>query len=493
MSSILKVILWGEEIGRLAWDSRRHLSYFTFNPAFVGRGIDVSPLMAPLKGIHAMRPIWGESEKIYQKLPAFLADSLPDAWGSQLFEFWRTRNHLSPSEITPLEKLSFIGQRGMGALEFEPEVPQAGKTDKIDMRALIDLANRIFNEREDAVIRPDESLTLQSLLAIGTSAGGRLPKAIIAIHRETGEIRSGQVGGLEDYDYCIMKFGDARYCTAELEQTYYELAIDCGIRMMPSRLITIEGGQHFLTQRFDRVNGEKIHTQTLAAICPEADSYEKLMWVCRKLHAPENDCEEIFRRMVFNHLMNNSDDHNKNFSFTMNRKGEWRLSPAYDMTYIIDLGGYMPNRDHCLYMRAKLSGVTKEDLLLFAKDNGIRRAEAIIRLVVASAEKFREVAQRNGVSQEWIGRVETCLHQHMTAWGYANEMQPSANFKQMVNIHLEQAYKGNIHLLATIAGKERKFVIRKETPLYIKLAEQGLSKVPAEQLIELAKEHFSNT
>lgn len=490
MNSILKVNLWGEEIGRLSWDSRRKLSYFTYNPSFVSRGIDVSPLIAPLSGANKLQPLWGENERIYQKLPAFLADSLPDAWGNQLFEFWRTTNHLSPGEITPLEKLSFIGKRGMGALEFEPEVSHTHKTDKIDMNLLIDLAQRIFHDREKATIRLDESLTIQSLLAIGTSAGGRLPKAIIAINRETGEIRSGQVGGLDGFDYCIMKFGDVKYCTAELEQTYYELAIDCGIHMMPSRLITIEGRNHFLTQRFDRVNCEKIHTQTLAAIYPGADSYEKLMWVCRKLHTPEADCEEVFRRMVFNHVMNNSDDHNKNFSFTMNRKGEWRLSPAYDMTYIVDVGGYQPNRDHCLFMRAKLSGITKEDILLFAKDNGIRRAEAVIRSVIASAVKFREVAKRNGVSSEWIGRVETCLREHMTDWGYMQDKTCYANFESMEKIHLEQAFKGNIHLLATITGEEHKYIIRKGTPLYKELIEQGLNNVSTEQLKKLAKQYL---
>jgi Uncharacterized protein related to capsule biosynthesis enzymes len=490
MNSILKVSLWGEEIGRLAWDKRRQLSYFTYNPAFVGKGIDVAPIVAPLNEINAMRPLWGENEKIYQKLPAFIADSLPDAWGNQIFEFWRTNNHLAPSEITPIEKLSFIGKRGMGALEFEPEISHAAKTDKIDMHSLINLAQRIFTDRENATIHPDESLTMQSLLTVGTSAGGRLPKAIIAIHRETGEIRSGQISGLQGYDYCIMKFGNAKYCSTELEQTYYELAVDCGISMMPSRLISIEGQNHFLTQRFDRVNGEKIHTQTLAAICPEADSYEKLMWVCRKLRTPESDCEEVFRRMVFNYLMNNSDDHSKNFSFTMNRNGEWRISPAYDMTYVIDTGGYQPNRDHCLYMRAKLSGVTKEDVLSFAKDNGIRRAEAIIRSVVTSAQKFRKVAKHNGVSQEWIGRVETCIRKHISDWGYAQESQYNANYESMKNIHIEQAYKGNIHLLATINGEERKYIIRKGTTLYVELTEQGLSNISTNQLIRLAKQYL---
>lgn len=179
MVKTLIVMLWGEEIGRLAWDEKRRLSYFTYNPAFLKKEIDVSPLVAPVDGIRALTPVWGEDAKIYQKLPAFVADSLPDAWGNQLFELWRQQNHISNADITPLDKLSFIGKRGMGALEFLPEVAQSGgKTEKIDIKSLSDLAERIFVERENARIMPEESITMQSLLTVGTSAGGRQPKAI---------------------------------------------------------------------------------------------------------------------------------------------------------------------------------------------------------------------------------------------------------------------------------------------------------------------------
>ena len=235
-------MLWGEEIGRLAWDEKRRLSYFTYNPAFLKKGIDVSPLVAPVDGVRALIPVWGEDAKIYQKLPAFVADSLPDAWGNQLFELWRRQNHISNADITPLDKLSFIGKRGMGALEFLPEVAQSGgKTEKIDIKSLSDLAERIFVERENARIMPEESITMQSLLTVGTSAGGRQPKAIVAINKATGEVRSGQIAGLKDYEYYILKFGNSRYSSAELEMTYYEMAINAGITMMPSRLYEVEG------------------------------------------------------------------------------------------------------------------------------------------------------------------------------------------------------------------------------------------------------------
>ena len=245
-------MLWDEEIGRLAWDSRRRMSYFTYNPEFLKKGINVSPLVAPVDGIRAMGTVWGEDAKIYQRLPAFLADSLPDAWGNQLFELWRQQNHISNAEITPLDKLSFIGRRGMGALEFLPEVAKNGTGEKINMKSLTDLAERIFTERENARIMPEESITMQSLLTVGTSAGGRQPKAIIAINKKTGEIRSGQVAGLKDFDYYLLKFGNSQYSSAELEMAYHEMAVNAGISMMPSEIYETDGNKNFITKRFDR-------------------------------------------------------------------------------------------------------------------------------------------------------------------------------------------------------------------------------------------------
>lgn len=484
MLKTLKVILWGEEIGRLSWDERRHLSYFTYNPVFVKKDLNISPLSVPIDGKSALIPIWGESAKIYQKLPAFVADSLPDAWGNQLFELWRQQNHLSSADINPLDKLAFIGRRGMGALEFIPEVPLERKTDKIDIKSLADLAERIFAERENARIRPEESITMQSLLTVGSSAGGRQPKAIIAINRKTGEIRSGQVSGLEDFDYYLLKFGNSEYSSAELEMTYYELATMAGIRMMPSELYSADGNNHFLTKRFDRDGNRKVHTQTLAAISPDTDSYEQLIAVCRKLHLPEADCQEVFRRMVFNVLANNTDDHNKNFSFTMSEGGIWRLSPAYDITYVINRGGYLPNEDHCMFIRAKLSGVTRRDIIDFARDNGIRRPDAIIRDVVSSLKNFRQVALRHCVAEEWIGRVESTIVGHLKAFGEREgegmHLPVEINGHKIKNIHLEEAYKGNYHLYADIDGDERKFVIGKNKEEFSLIKKSGVSNITDE-------------
>ena len=494
MTKTLKVILWGEEIGRLAWDERRHLSYFIYNPDFIKKGLNISPLVAPIDGVRALAPVWGEDAKIYQKLPAFVADSLPDAWGNQLFDLWRQQNHLANADITPLDKLSFIGKRGMGALEFEPELSRERKATKIDMKSLANLAARIYTERENVRILPDESVTMQSLLTVCTSAGGRQPKAIIAINRKNGEIRSGQISGLKDYDYYLLKFGNTQYSSAELEMTYYELATKAGIRMMPSELYPVDGNNHFITKRFDRDGERKIYTQTFAAISPDADSYEQLIAVCRKLHLPETDCQEVFRRMVFNILANNTDDHNKNFSFIMSEDGTWRLSPAYDITYIIDTGGFLPNEDHCLYIRAKLRNITRDDVIQFARDNGIRRPDAIIRDVVDSLKQFRTVASKYGVSDEWTGRVETTIINHLKSWVEWQEESSASeltiNGHTVSNIRVEQVYKGNFHLLATIDSKERKYVIGKNKEAFSLIEKTGIANLTAEQLRSMVDTYF---
>ena len=494
MREVLKVFLWGQEIGRLAWHDARKTSFFMYNPEFLKGTLDVAPLAASIYNPLSTRAIFGEAERIYQKLPSFIADSLPDAWGNQLFEQWRKENHLTERNVTSLEKLAFIGKRGMGALEFVPEIERGSLTDKIDIKTLADLAEKIAKERENVRIMPDESMTLQSLIAVGTSAGGRQPKGIIAIDKTTGEICSGQTDVRPNMDYYILKFGDKSRSSAELEQTYYEMATASGINMMESRLLEVDSVKHFLTKRFDRNETGKLHTQTLAAMDPEADSYEKLFAVCRKLHLPEVDCQELYRRMVFNILGNNTDDHHKNFTFIMDRQGTWRLSPAYDVTYIFDTGGYLPNKEHCLMIGGKLQGITREDVVQFARDNGIRRPDAIIRNVAESLKQFRSIATKYEVSEQWIGRVEATIIDHLRAWGELNDetFTPELTIKghSVKGVRMEQTYKGNYHLLAEIDGKERKFVIGKNKEEFALIERTGIANLSAEQLQAMTEKFF---
>lgn len=495
MINTVIVSIWGKEVGRLMWDRVRHLSYFTFNPDFLQSGLDIAPLTASISERRSRFPIYGDSERIYQKLPTFLADSLPDDWGNRIFDVWRKEQKISTSNITPLDKLSFIGKRGMGAFEFEPEAKSLTSRESINIAALVNLAQKIFVEREEVKISPEESLTMHSLIAVGSSAGGRQPKAIVAINQQTGEIRSGQVAGLTGYDYYIMKFGDEARSSAELEQAYYLMAKASGISMMPSRLLNIEGRNHFLTQRFDRKDGEKLHTQTLAAMMPGANSYEELMLACRKLGLQEPAQTEIFRRMVFNVLANNTDDHNKNFSFLMDKSGNWQLSPAYDITYIFNLGGYLPQEERCMTINGKLAGITKEDALMVAKENGIRRPEAIIREVANAVASFRHYASQCGVKDEWTGRIEKRLHDHLLSWGFIQETQTSNQHiiidgHHISDIQLEEAYRGNYHLQALVDGKAYRYIIRKGTPEYNSISSAGLANIDTEHLRNLVKTYI---
>lgn len=490
---ILKVFLWGREVGRLSIDIRRKLPYFEFNPEWVADGLDISPLDASIKQPNILRPFYGASEKMYQKLPPFLADSLPDAWGNELFEQWRQRQGLKLSEITALDKLAFIGRRAMGALEFQPETSNVRQTEQINLKELIDLANLIYTQREQAHIDPSQSLTLQSLMAVGTSAGGRQPKAIVAINSESGEIRSGQVSDLAGYDYCIIKFGIKERSTAELEMAYYEMATKAGVKMMPCWLMEIEGEKHFVTKRFDRKGEKKLHMQTLAALYPEADSYERLLWVCRKMRLSEPESEEVFRRMVFNILANNTDDHNKNFSFLMDEQGRWTLSPAYDMTYIFNTGGFLPETNHCLMICGKMSGITKEDVLLLAKENGIRKAKEIIDEVATSIKEFRPIATKYGVQDRWIASVENTINKNLEDWGLLESVKPKASFiidgHTVMDFHLEQQFKGNYCLQTTVDGQSRKYIIRKGTPEHDSITNTGLANL-TEEMKKMLVEHY---
>lgn len=488
-TKILKVMLWGREVGRLSIEPRWQLPYFEFNPDWVATGLDISPLDASIKQPQVLRPIFGASEKIYQKLPPFLADSLPDAWGNELFEQWRLNQGIKPGEITSLDKLAFIGKRAMGALEFVPETANFKPEEIVDLKALIELANKIYEQRQGASIDPSQSLTMQALMAVGTSAGGRLPKAIIAINRETGTIRSGQVNDLEGYDYCILKFGLSERSTAELEMTYHDMALKAGIRMMPCWLMEVGGEKHFVTKRFDRQGNRKLHTQTLAALYPEAHSYEGLLWVCRKMRLPEHESEEVFRRMVFNIMANNTDDHIKNFAFLMDEHGRWSLSPAYDLNYVFNTGGYQPEIHHCLMIHGKLTDIGLDDVKAVAAENGIRQAENIIHEVATAVGAFRSIASQYGVQERWISAIEQTINNNLESWGLKESHAKDFFFEsaghKVENIRLEQQFKGNFCLRATIDGRELKYIIRKGTPDHDMLTHTSLANLSESMLKEL--------
>lgn len=491
-NAILRVFLWGEEVGCLRWDERKALAYFVFNKGFLSSGLDVFPLLAPICDAKAYLPIVGDKRKIYSGLPPFIADSLPDNWGNLVFEQWAKNKGYKTNEISPLDKLSFIGKRAMGALEYRPEAERDDSDDNLAIDDLARLSEKIYMQRDGLTFLLDESVTLQSLFEVGTSAGGRQPKAILAINDKTGEVKSGQISGLDGFDYYILKFAvNDGYPATEMEMTYYELAVKAGLGMMPSRLLCVEGQNHFLTKRFDRINWEKVFTQTLAAINPDAESYEDLFATCRRLHVPETEVRELFRQMTFNFFASNTDDHSKNFSFIMEKDGSWHLAPPYDITFTADLRNPGIRHLHCLSVRGKLVDVTADDLRHFASEMDVKNPGEIINNVCLALTSFRETATKNGVPLIWIDRVEQYLQtivpeqfkDYFSGWESKTERMDIQGHL-VEHVRFEMSPSGNIYLCATIDGKEQKYVFNQQRAEFQKILKNGFNTMPDAEKLE---------
>ena len=408
----IAIRLWGEVLGYLSWDEHKRCSSFVFEEGFLKTHWDVAPLYCSIHSPSALLPRYGNVDRLYAGLPPFVADSLPDRWGNRVFDAWAKRNGVVSRNLTALDRLSFIGKRGMGALEFEPAQLLTGEEMPIPIAELYHLAVAIQEERQEVWIKGEGDVYLEDLYRVGTSAGGKRAKAIIAMNKN-GEIRSGQVDLPADFKHYILKFNDDKvFPFSEVEYAYYKMACAAGITMMPSDLMAIEGKPHFLTERFDRQNGEKQHVLTLAAMDPDADSYEDLFAVCRRLRLPENQQRELFRRTVFNVIGCNVDDHSKNFSFLMDKLGNWSLAPAYDMLFTIDLDGPKYVNRHSMSLGIKTDGITDLDLLAFAQENDIGRAEAVIDEVRLAISKWNSFATDAGVPKQWSERIAAVLLKH---------------------------------------------------------------------------------
>ena len=411
--NIVQVSIWGKNVGLLSWDDKRGCSSFQFDRDFINNGLDIAPLVAPLSSAIVQRgfPISGNKEKPYYGLPEFIADSLPDHWGNVVFQKWLEKNNLHTRQINAVDRLSFIGKRAMGAFEFQPAHIKEDASIDIKLSSLYELANRIFNDRQNVSIDVNNGLIIEDLYKVGTSAGGQRPKAIIAIDETTGIIRSGQADLPQSFKHYILKFDTSKpdeFPFTKIEMAYYLMARDCGIDMMPSKLVEIEGTQNFLTQRFDRVDGIRIHTQTMAAMSSFADTYEDLFVIGRKINLTAEEQTQQYRRMVFNILAWNVDDHTKNFSFLMYPNGEWHISPAYDLIFSIDPDSRFFS-NHELSVRGKRNNITRKDLIDFAKAQDIKNPANIIEQTIEVVKKFDDYAEQVGVSEYWISRIQDIL------------------------------------------------------------------------------------
>lgn len=415
---IVDVKLWGKSVGSLYWEKETGTAVFDYEKKFLRSGLDISPIVMPL-GVYSGEPyqFLTNRNNCFKGLPGLFADSLPDAFGNQIIDEWFASRGFSGEEITPMDRLCYVGKRAMGALEFEPnqEIEGFGESSIIHVQELTNLAKSVFADRETFhVLLNQTDKKILDLLKVGTSAGGAKPKAIIAYNDATGEVRSGQVQAPEGFGYWLLKFDGGTYTEhseisdnpqgiGNIEYAYYLMAKDCGIDMMECRLLPEGESHHFMTKRFDRTEtGEKIHVQTLAGIAhydrDQRHSYEETFRVMRKMRLTYPEQEQLYRRMVFNVMTRNHDDHTKNVSFLMDKNGSWNLAPAYDLCYSYTPNGRWTNC-HQLSLNGKQDNFTYEDLVTVAENMGIRNSKQLIEQIGETVSHWKDYAKEGGVKE----------------------------------------------------------------------------------------------
>jgi serine/threonine-protein kinase HipA len=427
------VRLWGKDIGAVSWLADRSIGVFQYMPDFVDSGMQLAPIMMALSPNPYEFPAL--SRGAFKGLPGMLADSLPDKFGNAIIDTWLAAQGRTASSFNPVERLCYIGTRGMGALEFHPTTLKgARKSKRVEIDALTSLANQVLNNREalSGILKGnDDREMLEEILRVGTSAGGARAKAILAWNKDTGEFRSGQVKNGEGFTYWLMKFdGISSNSDKELadpqgfgliEYGFYLLAVAAGIDMSECRIHKEGGRSHFMTRRFDRsAGGQKLHMQSLAALrhydfnMAGAYSYEQAVETIRLLGLPAYDVEQQFRRSIFNVLIRNQDDHVKNIAFLMNRKGEWRLSPAYDVAYAYNPSGDWTSQ-HQMSLNGKRDNFEFSDLVAFGEFCGMKpkKAEAIIREVHEHVENWLTYADQAGVPESEAIKIHRAMRREI--------------------------------------------------------------------------------
>jgi len=427
MITVAKVKIWNTLIGAVAWDDEKGVATFEYDKSFLKKSWDIAPLTMPIQQALNGKTIFSFpslNRETYKGLPGLLADSLPDTFGNKLIDSWLARNGRDSNSFSSVERLCYTGQRGMGALEYEPVLsPFENKSDQIEIKELVKLAKEILTERKTLLgnIHKKNREDLSAIIKVGTSAGGARAKAVIAYNPITGDVRSGQIDNLNDFEYWLIKFdgvtnkelGDPKGY-GKIEYAYYLMAMDAGINIMESRLLKENRRAHFMTKRFDRIGNDKLHMQTLCAIAhfdynySNVYSYEQAFQVMRELKLPYSEMEQLLRRMVFNVVARNQDDHTKNISFLMDKNGKWSLSPAYDITYAYDPSNKWM-KAHQMIINGKKENITRKDILELAKNMNIKRVEKIIDEVVTSISKWKYFAKESTLPKEQINSIEKTL------------------------------------------------------------------------------------
>ncbi|MEO1029283.1 MAG: type II toxin-antitoxin system HipA family toxin [Pseudomonadota bacterium] len=394
MTDTARIILWGTDIGAVTWLPDRDFGVFQYTPEFSEAPIEVAPLAMPLRS--APYQFSGLPQEAFKGLPGLIADSLPDRFGNALINAWLSREGRAPESFSPVERLCYTGSRGMGALEFKPRLKESpSRASKIELESLVDLINHVLDDRialSGKFTGDNDQQAIEDILRVGTSAGGARAKAVLAWNETTGEFRSGQAPAEKGFSQWLLKFDgihgnkDKELADPQgfgrIEYAYHLMARAAGIHMEDCRLFEEGGRAHFMTKRFDRTpSGDKLHMQSLGALChydfnaAGAYSYEQAIDAIRSLDLPVDDREQQVRRAFFNIAARNQDDHVKNIAFLMDRRGTWRLSPAYDVAYAFNpLGAW--TSQHQMSLNGKRDGFDTDDLIAFGAHAGFKSAKS---------------------------------------------------------------------------------------------------------------------
>lgn len=422
MITYADIYLWGQHAATVAWDENYQAGSFEYTPEFANGSLDLSPLMMPVR----QRQVYqfpSLPKDTFIGLPGLLADALPDAFGKALLDRWLTS--VGRTFANPVERLCYQGKRSMGALEFVPAQDNyLEQGTKLEIESLVEVAREVLDEKKklDVNINEDTKEAIANIIRVGTSAGGQRAKAVIAYNEATGEVRSGQIDVPDGFSHWLLKLdgvtnaelGDPKHY-GQIEYVYYLMARAAGINMSECRLLEENGRAHFMTRRFDRLNGnEKVHMQTLCGIAHydykmlHAYSYEQAFQVMRRLRLPYSQAEEMYRRMVFNVIARNQDDHTKNISFLMDKHGTWSLSPAYDMSWSYNPKGAWTSM-HQMSVNNKWDDISRDDLLAVAKNVNIKHAGEIIEQVKDGVSKWSTFATEQGIPQDMIKAIDSTL------------------------------------------------------------------------------------
>lgn len=426
--TIAEVTLWGKSIGAVTWDNVRGVAYFEYTPEFKKSAIELAPLHMPLS--NTVYSFGALNRETFHGLPGLLADSLPDHFGNALIDAWLSREGIQKQDFDPVQRLCYIGQRAMGGLEFVPIIKSAklNYEGDVDLGALISLANEVLAKRSSLDTSLDEfhkAQTIKQILQVGTSAGGARAKALIAWNPLNNKIRSGQADIKKGFEHWILKFDGIDQIQDKdvqdpqgyglIEYVYHLMAKASGIHMMPCHLLEENGRSHFMTQRFDRTDtGQKIHMQSLCAIAhldynqAGAHSYEQAFDVMRQINLTPEDLEQLLRRAIFNILARNQDDHTKNIAFLMNKLGEWRLSPAYDLTYNYNAKGLW-TCTHQMSINGKRDDFELDDIIALGKHASLSKKRTLIILseVKAGIDSWKQLAEDADIKPEIIRMIQS--------------------------------------------------------------------------------------